>query len=74
MMKIYRFKTINNNWEVDILSDKGDKIKGKIQEFVESAVDLAESQGKLDYISIIISNHNGNLQMDHQIRDRTKAY
>ena len=56
------------------MSDKGDKLKGKIQEFVESAVDLAETHGKLDYISITISNHNGNLQMDHQIRDRTKAY
>ncbi len=56
------------------MNDKAKIIKSKIQEFVDSAVDLADSQGKLDYISIVISNHNGNLQMDHQIRDRKKAY
>ena len=29
---------------------------------------------QLDYFILTVTNHNGNLQVDHTIRERTKAY
>lgn len=54
--------------------EKKDKLKIKINEFVYAVIDKAEQDGKLDYFQIEISNHNGNLQMDHRLRDRKKVY
>lgn len=51
-----------------------DKLKTKINEFVNIVVDKADKDNKLDYINIEISNHQGNLQMDYSVRDRKKVY
>lgn len=42
--------------------------------FIDAVLDVAEKEGKLDYIQIEISNHQGTLQMDYRLRDRKKAY
>jgi len=53
---------------------KKELLKNRLHEFIEGVLDLADNQGKLEHFSIEISNHNGNLQMDHTLRDRDKAY
>lgn len=42
--------------------------------FIDAVLNVAEKEGKLDYIEIEISNHMGNLQMDYKLRDRKRAY
>ena len=57
--------------------EKGEKkelLKNRLYEFIDTVLDMADAQGKLDHLNIEISNHNGNLQMDHTMRDREKAY
>lgn len=49
-------------------------LEHQIEIFVQCVLDLAEKEGKLDYINISICNHNGNLQTDYTLRDRRKAY
>lgn len=51
-----------------------DKLKIKINEFIDTVIDKAEKDDKLDYFCIEISNHLGNLQMDYSLRDREKVY
>lgn len=51
-----------------------DKLKAKIIEFIATVIDKADSDDKLDYFNIEISNHQGNLQMDYSLRDREKVY
>lgn len=51
-----------------------DKLKAKIEEFINTIVDKAAEDDKLDYFNIEISNHNGTLQMDYSMRDREKVY
>lgn len=53
---------------------RGEKLKAKINKFIDYCIDKASKENKLDYMSIEISNHNGNLQMDYKIRDREKVY
>lgn len=53
---------------------KKEMLKERVYEFIESVLDLAENQDKLDHMNIEISNHNGNLQTDYTLRDRKKAY
>lgn len=54
--------------------EKKEKIKLKINEFINTVIDKAEHDEKLDYFNIEISNHQGNLQMDYSLRDRKKVY
>lgn len=54
--------------------EKKDKLKIKINEFIDTVIDKADEDNKLDYFQIEISNHNGSLQMDHRLRDRKKVY
>ena len=49
-------------------------LKKRMFDFIDTVLNIAEKEGKLDYIEIELSNHNGNLQMDYKIRDRKKAY
>ncbi len=49
-------------------------IEQQLHNFISCVLDLAEKEGKLDYINIEINNHNGNLQTDYTLRDRKKAY
>lgn len=51
-----------------------DKLKTKINEFIDIVVDRAEQEGKIDYFNIEISNHQGNLQMQYSLKDREKVY
>lgn len=51
-----------------------DKLKVKINEFIDTVINKAADDNKLDYFNIEISNHNGNLQMDYSLRDRKKVY
>lgn len=53
---------------------KKDKLKAKINEFIDVTIDKADAEDKLDFVYIEISNHNGNLQMDYKLRDRKKVY
>lgn len=51
-----------------------ERLKIKINEFVDVVIDKADADEKLDYFNIEISNHQGNLQMDYSLRDRKKVY
>ena len=51
-----------------------DKLKIKINEFINTVIDKADEDNKLDYFQIEISNHNGSLQMDFGLRDRKIVY
>lgn len=51
-----------------------EKLKLKINEFINKAVDKADEDDKLDYFNIEINNHNGTLQMDISMRYREKVY
>jgi len=53
---------------------KKEMLKDRLYEFIDSVLDLADNQDKLDHMNIEISNHNGNLQTDYTLRDRKKAY
>ncbi len=53
---------------------KKEILKDSLYEFIDSVLDLADGQNKLDYMNIEISNHNGNLQTDYTLKDRKKAY
>ncbi len=55
-------------------SIKKELLKERMHEFIDTVLDLADSEDKLDYINIQISNHNGNIQTDYTFRDREKAY
>lgn len=54
--------------------DNKKKLKVKISEFVETVIDKAAEDQKLDYFNIEISNHNGSLQMEYSLKDRKKVY
>lgn len=49
-------------------------LRNQMISFIDAVLDVAEKEGKLDYIGIEISNHQGTLQMDYKLRDRKKAY
>lgn len=49
-------------------------LKKRMFDFIDTVLNVAEKEGKLDYIEIELSNHNGNLQMDYKLRDRGKVY
>ena len=51
-----------------------DKLKAKINEFVNVVIDKADQEGKIDYFNIEISNHQGSLQMEYSLKDREKVY
>lgn len=53
---------------------KKSKIKEQINDFIDTVLNVAEREGKLDYFELEINNHAGNLQMDFKVRDRKKAY
>lgn len=54
--------------------DNKDKLKNKINEFINVVVDKAAEEGKIDYFNIEISNHQGSLQMEYSLKDREKVY
>lgn len=49
-------------------------LRNQMISFIDAVLDVAEREGKLDYIQIEVSNHQGTLQMDYKLRDRKKAY
>lgn len=49
-------------------------LKDKIVEFIDTVIEKAEQDDKLDHFSLEISNHQGNLQMNYSLRDRKKIY
>ena len=49
-------------------------LRNQMINFIDAVLNVAEKEGKLDYIEIEMSNHMGNLQMDYKLRDRKKAY
>ena len=56
------------------MADKKENLEKDIQEFVRKVLAKAEKEATLDHFSIEISNHNGNLQMDHTLRERKRSY
>ena len=62
--------------EIDkrVAQTKKSCLKNQMINFIDAVLNVAEKEGKLDYIEIEISNHMGNLQMDYKLRDRKKAY
>ena len=54
--------------------EKKSCLRNQMISFIDAVLDVAEKEGKLDYIGIEISNHQGTLQMDYKLRDRKKAY
>lgn len=55
-------------------NNKKEMMKYQMNCFIENVLTLADREGKLDYINIEISNHEGKLQMDYRLRDRKKVY
>lgn len=51
-----------------------EKLKIKINEFINTVIDKANEDKKIDHFQIEISNHQGNLQLDYSLRDRKKVY
>lgn len=41
---------------------------------IKQVLDSACEENSLDYFKIEISNHNGSVQVDYQLRERTKVY
>ena len=62
--------------EIDkrVAQTKKSCLRNQMISFIDAVLDVAEKEGKLDYIGIEISNHQGNVQMDYKLRDRKKAY
>ena len=62
--------------EIDkrVAQTKKSCLRNQMINFIDAVLNVAEKEGKLDYIEIEISNHMGNLQMDYKLRDRKKAY
>lgn len=62
--------------EIDkrVAQTKKSCLRNQIISFIDAVLDVAEKEGKLDYIQIEILNHQGTLQMDYKLRDRKKAY
>lgn len=60
--------------EIDKRQTKKNCLRNQMISFIDAVLDVAEKEGKLDYIEIEISNHQGTLQMDYKLRDRKKAY
>ena len=56
------------------MEDKKENLKRQITNFVDTVLQVAEKNGKLDYFVIEISNHQGQLQKDFTLRDRGKVY
>ena len=53
---------------------KKENIKYQVNAFVAKALNIAETQGKLDYFTLEITNHNGKLDMKHVFKDIKKVY
>lgn len=62
--------------EIDkrVAQTKKSCLRNQMINFIDTVLNAAEKEGKLDYIQIEISNHQGNIQMDYKLRDRKKAY
>ncbi|WP_158281638.1 hypothetical protein [Sporanaerobacter acetigenes] len=54
--------------------EKKEKLKHKINEFVNVVIDKAGENGDLEHFEIEISNHQGNLQMNSTVKRREKVY
>lgn len=53
---------------------KKEQLKVRVFEFIDTVIEFADKEGRLDYLNIEISNHQGTLQMDYTFRDRQRAY
>lgn len=51
-----------------------EKLKIKINEFINAIIDKATEDGSLEHFEIKISNHQGNLQMNSTTKTREKVY
>lgn len=62
--------------EIDkrVAQTKKSCLRNQMISFIDAVLNVAEKEGKLDYIEIEMSNHMGNLQMDYKLRDRKKVY
>jgi len=54
--------------------EKKDKLKDKINKFINVVIDKAVEDGNLEHFEIEISNHQGNLQMNSTTKKREKVY
>lgn len=45
-----------------------------LTEQIKQVLDSACEENSLDHFKIEISNHNGSVQLDYQLRERTKVY
>lgn len=53
---------------------KRDILFKSITNHILTVLDDLDNKDKLDHFTINISNHNGNLQSDHTIKERIKVY
>ena len=51
-----------------------DKLKARINEFVDTVVEKAARDGDINYFDIEISNHEGNLNLKYIKKEKVKAY
>lgn len=54
--------------------EKKDKIKLKINEFTDKAIDKAAEEGSLEYFEMEIKHHKGDLQLNNITKTREKVY
>lgn len=53
---------------------KKQNLKNEIGRYIDEIVDTAENMDSLDYFTIEISNHQGNLNVDCVLKNRKKVY
>lgn len=74
VLKIEEGDIMKKTTEAMAIEMKKNSLKKQMVSFIDVVLDVAAKEGKLDYIEIEISNHQGNLQMDYRLRDRKKVY
>lgn len=54
--------------------EKSKELKKGISDFIINTLNTLENEGKTDYFNIEISNHNGNLKMNYEVKEIKKVY
>lgn len=57
-----------------IVKSKKQSIKNRIENKISELLDVIEKAGDLDYFTIEIKNHEGNLNVELNIKNKEKVY
>lgn len=56
------------------VKNKKQSLKNEIQCSIDKIIDTAEESNSLDFFTIEISNHGGQLNIEHKLKNRKKVY